>query len=809
MPTSPAENRQQERSSRARRRDRRRGRARGLLLLEAIGRVIERSSDVRETLDEIPRLVAEHLDMEVCSLYSYTAATERLVLLSSSGLRPAAVGRVGMRKGEGLTGLVVEQREPVMAIDALAHPRYKYFPESGEERYHSFLGVPIFEKGEPVGVLVVQTSRRRRFTRDEVRLLKTISVPTGGLLVQLRLLRSLESKEEERRGYQQRMLQALKRLQQYERRQKGARATAPGEMIRLRGQGAAPGFAIGRAHVVEETAPPPRPPGPLSPRRERQRLAAAVGRARREIHRVRDHARRFFPEIDARIFDAHELLLDDPAFIQAIEAQINDGQTAEEAIDAVVRARVAQFEAMEDQYMRERASDLKDVAQRLLRNLLGITMRDRAQASKVVLIGEELSLSDIILTERPQLRGIVTAAGGTTSHAAILARAMEIPTVVGVAELLASVRPGDHLIVDGNAGTVYVNPPPNVVREYERLQREYRAFNRELDTLRDEPAITRDGFRVRLAANIGLLGDMQVAHRHGAEAVGLYRTEIAFLSHRDFLKEEEQVDLYRRIVEEARGMPVTIRTLDLGADKYPSYLDAPPEANPFLGWRSIRISLAMPDIFKAQLRAILRTSAHGPVRILVPMVSTIEEVRRVRDLVAEAGDELQIAGHPFDPQVPIGIMVEVPSVVQLADRFIEEVDFFSIGTNDLVQYLLAVDRNNGRVATLYEALHPAVLRAVATTCRVARAARKPVSICGEMAADPASALVLLGMGLQELSLSPFFIPVIKRLVRSVRLSDAEEIAEAVLEMSTPDEIKGYVFERLRALGLIDLTEMYH
>jgi len=782
-----------------------------MFLLEDIGRVIERSSDVRSTLSQIVGLVADRLDMEVCSVYGFAPATNRLTLLATKGLDPDSVGVVSMGVDEGLTGLVIEKREPVMAIDALAHPRYKYFPETGEERYHSFLGVPILDKGAPLGVLIVQTSRRRRFARDEVRLLRTVTVPIGGLLAQLRLLQSLESKEEERLGYQRRMLEAVKRLQAYERQRATPESPTQETTLRLTGLPAAPGFGIGRAHLlaseVSFASVPPR--RPRSARQELLRFQQAVKRSVEEMERLWERARASFPEIDAAVFEAQRLMLMDEEFTATVGTGIRAGAGAEAALERTVNEMVAGFSRLSEPYMQERALDIKDIGQRVLRNLLGVAESHRSFGSGVVLVASALSLSDVMSIEREKIQGVVIATGGVTSHAAILAKSLEIPTVVGVGDLESTIREGDHLIVDGNAGTVYVNPRPEVCREYERLQREHRAFSQELDSLRDLPAVTRDGCRVHLGANIGLLGDLALVRRHGADSIGLYRTELAFLSHRDFLTEEEQIDLYGNVVRDAEGLTVTIRTLDVGADKYPSYLHAPQEANPFLGWRSIRISLEMEDVFKVQLRAILRAGALGSVRILFPMVTSVDEVRRIKDLLAEVAEELRREGLDFDANMPFGIMVEVPSAVQLADRLIEEVDFFSIGTNDLTQYMLAVDRDNRKVSSLYEPLHPAVLRAVASTTRTAKKAGKGVTLCGEMAGDPVCSVVLIGMGLRDLSMSPFFIPVIKRLIRSIDITAAERLANEVLSLGTVKDVKGCVFEHMRALDVVDLMEMYH
>jgi phosphoenolpyruvate-protein phosphotransferase len=348
-----------------------------------------------------------------------------------------------------------------------------------------------------------------------------------------------------------------------------------------------------------------------------------------------------------------------------------------------------------------------------------------------------------------------------------------------------------------------------VAREYDRLDREYRAFNRELDSLKNEPAETADGRKITLYANIGLLADLVFAHRHGAEGIGLYRTEFPFLAYRDFPDEEEQYQLYARVVRGMEGKPVTIRTLDLGADKYPGYLRGPREENPFLGWRSIRISLEMPELFKVQLRAILRVAVLGRVRILFPMISSVEEIRRAKELLEEAKEELRQQGQEFDAKVQVGMMVEVPSAVSLATHFVREVDFFSIGTNDLIQYVLAVDRNNRKVAPLYEPLHPAVLAAIHETVQVAKGAGKWVGMCGEMAADPLCTVVLLGLGLDDLSMGPFFVPVVKRLVRSVPYSATRTIARDVLSMGTVKEVKGYLFDAMKSLDIIELMEMYH
>jgi phosphotransferase system, enzyme I, PtsP len=782
-----------------------------LRLLEDIGAIVTHASDLRASVQGVVETVAEHLGMEVCSLYLYDPPTQSLTLWASKGLDPASVGKISMGVDEGLTGIVIQKMEPVMAIDAMAHPRYKYFPETGEERYHSFLGVPVVDQRQPLGVLIVQTSRRRRFTREEVRLLKAIAVPLAGILAQTQLQARLETKEEESLAYQQRMVAAMDRLRDYETQGPNRPPARQARQARLVGIAASPGFGIGRAHVMDseiniDDLPRERK---IPPKREMHRVRAAVSRAIEELERTKERIVATVPEIDAAMFDAQQLMLQDQSFLNRIEERIRDGLSAEAALQQTVNEFVAQFAGLQDAYMQDRAADIKDIGQRLLRHLLGVTERQRPFASGIVLVASGVSLSDLAMVEQEDLKGVVLASGGVTSHASILAKSLEIPTVVGVEHAREAIRSGDQLIVDGNAGAIYVNPTVEVLREFDRLEREYRAFNRDLETLKDLPAETLDGHRLHLCANIGLLADMHLALLHGAEGIGLYRTEVPFLSHHDFLTEEEQVELYRRVVKGMGGKPVTIRTLDLGADKYPAYLNIPREDNPFLGWRSIRISLEMPDIFKTQLRAILRAATAGPVRIMFPMISSLEELRRAKELLEEARAELCEAGQPVPDELPIGMMVEVPSAVHLAEHLVQEVDFISVGTNDLIQYVLAVDRNNRKVAPLYEPLHPAVIQTVARAVRAANAAGKPASICGEMAADPVCTLLLVGLGFNDLSMGPFFIPVIKRLIRAMTFDTARNLAEEVLTMCTVKAVKGRIFEAMRELGMIDIMEMYH
>jgi len=783
--------------------------------LEDISTLISHSEDLQEALRSIVTIIVQRMETEVCSIYLLEHQNTRLTLCATMGLDEDSVGKVFMSIDEGLTGLVIEQMRPVTVVDAQTHPRYKYFPETGEERFHSFLGIPLTEKRAPIGVLVVQTSRRREFSPDEIRLLKAISSQVSSIIIQARMEESLENRDRQHKEYHKRLVGALKRLRSYEgrSRERVKRGVTHKWRGRLTGLAAAPGFGHGNVYLMRSKIDlnSVKRRRAKNPTKELEKFRSAVEKS---ILQIGDLKRRMIELISndaGAIFEVHRLILVDPTLRAQIESKIRyERCDAEYAVSSVFQEHLQSFTQIGDSYLRERGADVRDTAQRVLENLSGRIGRKIELPREAILVAEDLSPADVSLIEGDHFRGIVLSTGGVTSHASLLAKSFEIPTVVGVTGLLENVRDGESLIVDGNSGVVYINPSREVLQEYERLERDYLAFNRHLDEIRDLPAETLDGHRVTLCANVGLLTDITFAHNHGAQGIGLYRTEIPFLAHHDFPNEEQQYALYRRVVEGMEGKPVTIRTLDIGADKYPPYARrATPEANPFLGWRSIRVSLELVDIFKTQLRAILKVGALGQVRLLIPMVSRLEEILRVKEILAEVKEELAEEGVPFDRQMALGIMIEVPSAVQTVDRLLREVDFLSIGTNDLIQYLLAVDRGNRRVAGLYEPLNPAVLSALMQIIQAAKKAGKHVAMCGEMAGDPLATLLLVGMGLEEFSMESLFIPVVKKVIRSMTYQSAKTSVQIVLDMDTVGEIKGFFFSQMRNLGMVELLELYH
>jgi len=787
------------------------GGSRQLKLLEDITILVGRTDDYQEALEGVVRLVAPAMDCEVCSLYSYDPESATLSLAATEGLPARAIGRITLDSSEGLVGMVVEEQTAVNVEDALAHKRFKFFPELAEEKYHAFLGVPVGEGEALLGVLVLQARRRRRFVDDDISLLRAVAGHVRAIMVNAHLAERLQREEEEREVYRRNMVRAIRRLEVYEAdRRRSEDAPVDDRKTRLTGQGASPGFGIGRAHLVL-------PPADLDhvevrgsddPAAEKQRFRDALERSIDDVEAARLRMRDLVPEVGGAIYEALRMVIEDRSFSKRVDQEIDKGLTAESALKYVIYEYVQRFEAMEDRYLRERVVDVRDAGQRILGHLLGIDGVVQEVGDDTVLVADELTLSDLSAVDHSRLRGIVTASGGVTSHAAILSKSLEIPTVVGAAGLLDSCQDGDAIIVDGNSGTVYIEPSEDVLSEYQRLDLQFKAFQKDLEDVRKLPAETLDGYRVSLFANIGLLGELDFADTHGAEGVGLFRTELPFLSYRDFPSEEEQVALYRTVIERMGDRPVTIRTLDIGADKYPSYVRGPKEQNPFLGWRSIRVSLEIENMFQEQLRAILRAAGEAPLRIMFPMVTSLEELRRVREIYADCVADLVAGGISPPAGVELGVMIEVPAAVMKAPQLMREVDFVSIGTNDLIQYTLAVDRDNRKVAPMYEPLHPAVLQSIKMVCDAARDAGRRVAMCGEMAGNPLYSLFLLGVGLDELSMGPLYIPVIKKLVRAVRMSDAERIATDLLRYDTVEEIKGYMFSCLRELELIELVEAF-
>jgi len=770
----------------------------GLRTLEDISALILHSHDLQETLDNIVNLVAKRMASDVCSIYLLEEDGETLRLHATRGLSRLSVG-ITMKTSEGLTGLAVESRGVVATDNAPLHPRYKYFRQTKEEKVLSFLGVPFFERKNPIGVIVVQNREARTFTPAEISAVSTIAWQISSIVSNAKLLDSIRKKEEERAYY----------AAEVERLTKGGVLKSPGTPKRasshqavLTGIGIAPGFAAGKVSILNRGLREEPVLERARPRaEEHKRLLIALEKARIQTIYLEKRVGEMLSEADAAIFHSHLMILEDRGFTGKITTLIDEGLGAERAVAEVVGHYVAAFSQMEDPYLRERSADMEDIGRRLVDALNGHSRSQEKLKENRIIIARELLPSDLATMDPGKVIGIATEKGNLNAHAAIMARALGIPAVFGVDGLLKQVGVRSEVIVDGTSGCVYLNPDGSVKEEYQRLQGEYDLKQRALEGIRELPALTPDGCRVTLLANIGLLSDIRVAHLHGAEGVGLYRTEFPFMTRSSFPDRNEQAGVYRKVLEGFPGLPVTIRTLDIGGDKGLPYFPHPKEDNPFLGWRSIRVSLEREDIFREQLAGALLASPYGSCKLMFPLISGVDEVRAIKRILEEVKGELTREGKPFDPAIGFGIMVELPAAVLVAEMLAKEVDYFSIGTNDLIQYTLACDRNNQRVKKWYDPYHPAVLHAIKKVADAAAAAGKPATLCGEMAGEPINAILLMGLGIRSFSLSAPCIPQVKEAIRHVSLARARRIADRVLGMESALAIRGYLETAQHELGL--------
>jgi phosphotransferase system enzyme I (PtsP) len=769
----------------------------GLRTLEDISSIILHSHDLQETLDNIVTIVAKRMGSEVCSIYLLEDDGETLVLKATKGLSKTAVGTVSMKISEGLSGLVVQTRDMVTTDNAPAHPRYKYFKHSKEERYLSFLGLPLFERKTPIGVIVVQTVAARSFTQDEISVLRTITFQISSIVLNAKLLDSIQTKEQERAYYEQ----ELARLKTH-RPGDGSRdqMETKAASCSLGGAAVSPGFCHGKVYILDRFS-------------DKVIKVAKVGSVADELHKFRialekvtiqtiymeKRVSELLSEDDASIFHTHLMILEDRGFLNKVNDLIEQGSGATRAVHEVVQGYIEVFSAMEDPYLRERSADMEDIGRRIIDVLEGNENNGVKLKEKRVIVAEDIFPSDMAMLDHDKILGIATEKGNSYSHAAIMAKSLGIPAVVGVKGLLHAANVKDQVIVDGTSGHIYLNPDKQVRDEYLRLEKEYTTRLKELEPLRDLPAVTSDGTRIRLRANIGLLSDVRTATANGAEGVGLYRTEFPYMARTSFPNRQEQALLYRKILEGFPGQPVNIRTLDIGGDKGLPYFSYPPEDNPFLGWRSIRVSLDEEAIFREQLAGILLAAPAGQATIMFPLISCLDEVRRIRAILDSVVEELCRQGHDVCGGLPLGIMVEVPAAVQIIDRLAAEVDYLSIGTNDLIQYMLAADRNNIKVKQYYEPYHPAVLHAIKQVADVGHKLGKKVSLCGEMASDPLNALLLVGMGIREFSLSAPSIPLVKQAIRSHSLRLCQAMARKVLAFDSACDSKRYLAKRRKEL----------
>ncbi|KRW61480.1 phosphoenolpyruvate--protein phosphotransferase [Pseudomonas sp. TTU2014-080ASC] len=743
--------------------------------LRKIVQEVNAAKDLKTALGIIVQRVRAAMGTQVCSVYLLDPESHRFVLMATEGLNKRAIGKVSMAPNEGLVGLVGTREEPLNLEHASEHPRYRYFAETGEERYASFLGAPIIHHRRVMGVLVVQQKERRQFDEGEEAFLVTMSAQLAGVIAHAEATGSIRGLGRQGKGIQE---------------------------AKFVGVPGSPGAAVGTAVVVL-------PPADLDvvPDKQIDDVEAELKLFSGALESVRDDMRALSAKMAAQLrpeeralFDVYLMMLEDAALGNEVVKVIRTGQWAQGALRQVVTEHVNRFELMDDAYLRERASDVRDLGRRLLAYLQQAHQQALVYPDNCILVSEELSPSMLGEVPEGKLVGLVSVQGSGNSHVAIFARAMGIPTVMGVVDLPYSKVDGIQLIVDGYHGDVYTNPSEIMRKQYAEVVEEERQLARGLDALRLLPCETPDGHRMPLWVNTGLLADVRRAQERGAEGVGLYRTEVPFMGKERFPSEKEQLAIYREQLEAFHPLPVTMRSLDIGGDKALSYFPIK-EDNPFLGWRGIRVTLDHPEIFLVQARAMLKASEGlNNLRILLPMISGTQELEEALHLIHRAWGEVRDEGTDV-PLPPIGVMIEIPAAVYQIHELARQVDFLSVGSNDLTQYLLAVDRNNPRVADLYDFLHPAVLQALCKIVEGGHAEGKPVTICGEMAGDPACALLLMAMGFDGLSMNATNLPKVKWLLRQVSMEKAKELLGQVMAIDNPQVIRSTLQLALRNLGL--------
>lgn len=713
-------------------------------------------------LDEALAIVVQRIKAsmatDACSVYLNDAETDQYLLMATDGLNPAAVGKVRVGRNEGLVGWVSAHEEAINLPNAGDHPCFRYVPETGEESYHAFLGAPIIHYRRVLGVLVAQKQERRQFDKDEVAFFVTLAAQLGGAINHL--LRRMDFR---------RLLSGR-----------------PHGAMFIQGVQGAPGIALGTIVLPPLADLESVPDRPVQDRgTEETAFRAAVAAVQEELRASSQRLSTSLPSEVRALLDVYVMLLGAESLISDTVERIHAGNWARGALRDTIVEHARVFDQMEDPYLAARAEDIRNIGRRILIHLQGGARAPGHYPEQCILAGAEISVAEIAEVPRERLAGIICKSGSALSHTAILARALGIPAVMGLTDLSIGYLEDYRIAVDGDEGRVYINPSPAILAEFQQRIREEEAISIRLEALRDLPAETLDRVRMPLYVNLGLDTDDGPRLIEDIEGVGLYRTEYFFLTRESLPTEDEQYRLYRHLLESLAPKPVAIRTLDAGGDKALPYFPIE-EANPFLGWRGIRVTLDHPEIFLTQLRALLRANAGlNNLQVLLPMISRVSEIDDALRLMDQAYRELLEEGQAVTkPQV--GAVIEVPSAVYLIEALAARLDFFSIGTNDLTQYLLAVDRSNPRVQGLYDSLHPAVIGAIRDIVERAHRQSRSVSVCGEMAGDPAAALLLVGIGVDALSMNSSCLPRIKWTIRSFSKQQARELFIKALQME--DEI---------------------
>ncbi len=722
------------------------------------------STDIESFLQQTVELVSRHLEAQVCSIYLFDEQKEELVLKATIGLNPEAVGLIRLKVGEGLVGKALDQLAPVNEGDAGRSPDFKYFAEAGEDPFASLLAVPIHRGIERIGVLVIQHESKNYFDEIDVMTLRALAAQLAGAIENANLLMDIH-----RMGKKP--------------GPNGARET----LRFLKAEIGSSGYAYAPAKILNRGRDVLMEEGARDALLTLTDFHRAVRTTSDQLKALQARFAARLPESASLIFSAHFMILKDPQFIGKMIQLIQGGVSPPEAVRIMALKYIAAFSASSHAYIREKVNDVEDLSRRLLTNLYRADLKESIIGEKRIIIAADLYPSDILKLASEEVRGIILVSGSITSHVTILSRSLQIPLLIADCAELLKLPDETPVLMDAEIGSIYIKPAEDIIRQFQ-IRNDARQKAKPLSPQMSPATYTRDRMRIHLFTNINLLSELATARNLKAEGVGLYRTEFPFLIRSMFPSEEEQVGIYKRLIDEMGDGEITIRTLDVGGDKVLSYYDAAGEANPQLGLRSIRFSLKHPDIFQQQLRAILRASAGlKKIRIMFPMISSLDDFFAAKEMLAVCSADLDRRGIPHHQAPSVGMMIELPSVVEIMDDFAKVVDFFSIGTNDFVQYMLAVDRTNTRVAEYYQPWHPAVLRGLAKILAAAIKEGKDLTVCGEMGRDLDYIPFLLGIGVRRLSVDPQFLPSVQQWISELTVTEAEKFAAAVLAQPT---IKG-------------------
>jgi phosphotransferase system enzyme I (PtsP) len=754
-----------------------------LKILKRIVQDVTTANHLDEALAILVQRVRKAVNAEAVSVYLIDNKHAEYVLIATDGLNKQAQSKVRVGLDHGLIGLIGRREEPINIEDAPSHPDFHNNPLLGENHLKGFLGVPIIQHRKLYGVLISQQAEERCFDDAEEAFLITLAAQLGGIISHAEATGELASLTQPKSFGISTKVEVI--------------STA------LVGVGCVPGVGIGTAVVIYPPADIDAVPRQLVDDVEDEVMTffQALQGAREDMLRLSRRMKATVAEDEHALFDVYLRILDKESLGGEVEEVIRkEHLSAQAALSVVIRKHVQQFEDMEDEYLRERASDFRDLGRRVLAELQLSQREEIVYPRRTILAGEEITASALAEVPEGQLAGIVSAKGANNSHVAILARALGVPAIMGVRGLKAEHLSRRAVIVDGYYGHVYISPSRTVLAEFKKLAQEEEELNQSLVSLRDKPAETMDSYRVSLQVNTGLAMDAGLSLSVGAEGVGLYRSEVPFMSRDRFPSEDEQYIIYRQILKAFAPRFVTMRTLDIGGDKILPYFPVQ-EDNPYLGWRGIRVTLDHPEVFLMQVRAMMRASEElNNLRIMLPMVTTLSEVEEASFLLDQAFKELVEEGCRIE-KPKLGVMIEVPAAVYLARELARRVEFISVGSNDLTQYLLAVDRNNYRVAGLYDAFHPAMLRTLMKVVEGGHAAGVEVSICGEMASDPLAVILLLAMGFDTLSMNSTSLPRIKWVIRNISMAHARKVLADVLELEHPAEIRLCLQKALEEEGL--------